>query len=293
MILNNFVSELSLSSDLCSVSGSEDSHIVLSIPDGCEASCSKVSSNIVPDCGDTRVEGRAVTNTIYFILRMFATMALASVYIILDAQTIQMCKMEIASGGKGSYGRQILYKTLAQAIISPLVGLIMDQITAKTGTTNYVAPFVICDVMLVGALAALFMVGEDIGLPKSSDTMKGVKKIFGNFNILIFLIMVLVCGSMFGFVETFLFVFLKEDLNAPIYLLGLTITMGSLGKVVTKILKSTIMNICFSLNSFLILLGLYCWKDWCCQCIHLGSLHVRSQIYWIFLHTMCLVCLPF
>ena len=86
------------------------------------------------------------------------------------------------------------------------------------------------------------MVGEDIGLPKSSDTMKGVKKIFGNFNILIFLIMVLVCGSMFGFVETFLFVFLKEDLNAPIYLLGLTITMGSLGKE-SKIFKRTIMNL--------------------------------------------------
>ena len=48
-------------------------------------------------------------------------MSLASVFIMLDAQTIQMCKMEEAAGEKGSYGRQILYKTLAQAIISPLV----------------------------------------------------------------------------------------------------------------------------------------------------------------------------
>merc|ERR1712128_121477 len=30
-----------------------------------------------------------------------------------------------------------------------------------------------------------------------------------------------------GFVETFLFVFLKEDLHAPMYLLGLTITTGA------------------------------------------------------------------
>merc|ERR550517_1744875 len=39
--------------------------------------------------------------------------------------------------------------------------------------------------------------------------------------------MMFVCGSMYGFVETFLFVFLKEDLHAPMYLLGLTITTGA------------------------------------------------------------------
>ena len=136
-------------------------------------------------------------------------MLLACVFIILDAQTIQMCKMEEEAGNGGSYGRQIVYKTLAQAIISPLVGVIMDKITEMTGHTNYIAPFLICDLMLLGAFIALFFISEDIGLPKSSDTMKGVKKILTNLNIMVFLIMVLMCGTMYGFVETFLFVFLK------------------------------------------------------------------------------------
>ena len=68
--------------------------------------------------------------------------------------------------------------------------------------------------------------------------------IFSNISISVFILMMFVCGSMFGFVETFLFVYLKvrilqvifttdihshqEDLNAPIYLLGLTITTGAL-----------------------------------------------------------------
>ena len=39
--------------------------------------------------------------------------------------------------------------------------------------------------------------------------------------------MMFVCGTLYGFVETFLFVFLKEDLHAPMYLLGLTITTGA------------------------------------------------------------------
>ena len=72
-------------------------------------------------CGTTDNGNRILTNTLYFIIRTLATMSLASVFIMLDAQTIQMCKIEEANGKSGSYGRQILYKTLAQAIISPLV----------------------------------------------------------------------------------------------------------------------------------------------------------------------------
>ena len=38
---------------------------------------------------------------------------------------------------------------------------------------------------------------------------QGLKKIFTNLEILLFLWMMFVCGVMWGFVETFLFVFLK------------------------------------------------------------------------------------
>merc|ERR1719351_287132 len=61
----------------------------------------------------------------------------------------------------------------------------------------------------------------------NKDSMGGLKAILTNLEILLFLVMMFVCGSMYGFVETFLFVFLKEDLHAPMYLLGLTITTGA------------------------------------------------------------------
>ena len=100
----------------------------------------------------------------------------------------------------------------------------MDKITYITGYTNYVAPFLISDVLLLGALICVFFLDGDIGLPKGSETMKeiyfflklinifafqGVKTIFSNISILVFIFMMFVCGSMFGFVETFLFVYLK------------------------------------------------------------------------------------
>ena len=180
----------------------------LALASGCQLSCSGVETNLVPSCGQAVVQGRVRTNLTYFILRALAYMALACSFIILDAQTIQMCKMEEEAGNSGSYGRQILYKTLAQAIISPLVGVLMDQITLLTGQTNYVAPFVMCDLLVLCAMISLCFIDDDIGIPKS-DTMKGVKIIFSDINTMMFIAVTFICGTMFGYVETFLFVFLK------------------------------------------------------------------------------------
>merc|ERR1719336_3844596 len=155
------------------------------------------------------------TNAVYFVLRTVATMALACCFIMLDAQTIQMCRMEEMNGKRGAYGRQILYKTLAQAIISPLVGAMMDWITAQQGRPNYVASFVIADIMLLCSFLAALKIDMDLELPINKDAMKGLRSILTNFEILLFLVMMFVCGIMYGFVETFLFVFLKEDLHAP------------------------------------------------------------------------------
>ena len=104
----------------------------------------------------------------------------------------------------------------------------MDKISYMTGSTNYLAPFLLCDLLLVATLVSIWFLDSDIGLPKGVDTMKGIRAICSNVNIITFLVMMFVCGCLLGFVETFLFVFLKEDLNAPIYLLGLTITAGAL-----------------------------------------------------------------
>ena len=67
----------------------------------------------------------------------------------------------------------------------------------------------------------------DVDLPKSPG-LKGVKKIFTNLDICFFLGVMFILGNCFGFVETFLFPYLREEMSAPMYLLGLTITTGNL-----------------------------------------------------------------
>jgi hypothetical protein len=78
--------------------------------------------------------------------------------------------------------------------------------------------------------------------------LKGVKEVFTSAQIVIFLIIMLACGTLYGFVETFLFVFLKEDLHAPIFLLGLTITTGALVSIPFLYYSDTIVKKCGVIN---------------------------------------------
>jgi len=212
-------------SDPCITNDLSD-ETILGINPECDLSCD-VRTNLVERCGDSNSGNRLITNGVYFIFRMMATMSLASCFILLDAQTIQMCAVEEKHGKVGAYGRQILYKTLAQAVISPLVGGLMDYITGQQGQPNYVASFIIADILFLIAFVCALKCDMDLELPVNKDAMGGLKAILTNFEIILFLVMMFVCGTMYGFVETFLFVFLKEDLHAPMYLLGLTITTGA------------------------------------------------------------------
>ena len=226
---NNKCGEANISfftdSDPCITNELKD-ETILGLKPNCSLEC-EVKTNLVEKCGDSNSGNRLITNGVYFIFRMMATMALASCFILLDAQTIQMCAVEEKHGKKGAYGRQILYKTLAQAVISPSVGALMDYITAQQGQPNYVASFIIADIMLIISFICALKINTDLELPINKDAMKGLRSILTNFEILLFLVMMFICGIMYGFVETFLFVFLKEDLHAPMYLLGLTITTGA------------------------------------------------------------------
>ena len=122
-------------SDPCITNELKDETILGLKPD-CHLTC-EVKTNLVKKCGDSNSGNRLITNGVYFIFRMMATMALASCFILLDAQTIQMCNVEEKRGKKGAYGRQILYKTLAQVmIILPLFPFIFIKIAFQYNQSN-------------------------------------------------------------------------------------------------------------------------------------------------------------
>ena len=70
---------------------------------GCKLTCSKVASELAT-CKTVQGD-RTLTNILYFIFRMLATMCLACNFVLLHAQTIQMCKVEEDRGNPGALGK--------------------------------------------------------------------------------------------------------------------------------------------------------------------------------------------
>ncbi len=198
---------------------------ILELAPNCKLTCTQVKSQLAT-C--TIEQGnRMLLNVLYFLFRMLATMCLACNFVLLHAQTIQMCKIEDERGNSGSLGRQYVYEALAQAIISPSVGTLMDYIARNTnGKPNYYVAFFGQDFFLLICIINVCLIKMDVNLPKSSG-MKGVKKIFSSLDICFFLAVMFVLGNCFGFVETYLFLYLKKEMEAPMILLGLTITTGA------------------------------------------------------------------
>ena len=65
---------------------------------------------------------------------------------------------------------------------------------------------------------------------------RDAKKLFRYPEVVVFLVMIFVLGNMWGFVESYLFVFLKDDLDAPNYLLGKQVT-GNASHVYKGLIK--------------------------------------------------------
>eukprot|EP00094_Tigriopus_californicus_P006517 TCALIF_06275-PA protein Name:"Similar to mfsd6b Major facilitator superfamily domain-containing protein 6-B (Danio rerio)" AED:0.12 eAED:0.12 QI:0/0.6/0.5/0.66/0.8/0.66/6/102/512 len=206
----------------------EHSNQTLELTLGCNLNCRVPDSMSLVQC--SHVEGNPVlTNVLYFILRGLANICLGCNFLLIDAQTIQMCKREEALGRSGEIGRQYVYSAIAQAAISPVVGKLMDYVSSfsPTNEPNYIVPFAGNVLFLTLTLLMVCKIQLDIDLPKSTS-IRGLGKVFSNVDILVFLALTLVTGACWGFVETFLFMYLKDDMGAPMYILGLTITVGAL-----------------------------------------------------------------
>ena len=203
--------------------------------------------------GDT-----TLTFALYFVFRTLATMCLACCFVLIDAQTIQMCKEEEQDGKKGALGRQFVYQALAQAVISPIIGQLMDYVSKNygDGKPNYLVAFISHDAFILFGMGLLVFANLNVQLPKSTG-LTGMKKIFLNVDICVFLILMFVIGSLWGFIETFLFVYLKDDMNAPMYLLGLTITVGAVVSIPFLYISDYIVDHIGRNNTFILALLTY------------------------------------
>ncbi|GAB6027936.1 hypothetical protein CHUAL_002147 [Chamberlinius hualienensis] len=163
---------------------------------------------------------KSMTFWLYLILRVFASAFLSSCLSLLDATALVMTKEHDAE-----YGRQRLWSILATSMFPPLAGILVDYSSLLHGYNDYSPTFFTFDVLIL--CTVLLTCRLDLHIKWESDTnMKDFFRLLKKLEIFMMLVCILVLGSMWGFIETFLYWYLL-DLGSPKYLLGLTLTVGS------------------------------------------------------------------
>lgn len=161
---------------------------------------------------------------IYFALRFLATTMLSAAVTIMDPIVLLMVEKY-----GGDFGRERLSSSMGMAIFSPITGFLIDYSSRGLNYTNYSAAFYTFDILLVISAFAVFTMPLGEKLP-ADNVFKDLLKLLMMPHVMMFIIFMFVLGNFWGFIESFLFLYLKE-LGAPNYLLGITITVGTMSSV--------------------------------------------------------------
>ncbi|XP_064096935.1 major facilitator superfamily domain-containing protein 6-like [Macrobrachium nipponense] len=172
---------------------------------------------------------------IYFAIRITATFFLASAFTMLDATTLAVIRDH-----DGDFGKQRVLNMIGQAVVPLIAGILVDFHSSSIGYSDYMpalylgASFNVIAVILVGKLHC--------NADKAGDNiLSDLKKLITKPEIDLFLVMIWVLGCNWGFIESYLFVYLIE-LNAPNYMLGLTLTVGCIVGVPVMYVTDKIVN---------------------------------------------------
>lgn len=166
-----------------------------------------------------------VTFWLYLFIRVFHQVAVGLSYVLLDTTTIVLAEQH-----NSSYGRQRFWAILATGVFSPICGFVIDHMSYNVDEfgvkiNNYDPAFHFFNVLTALTLFKASMIDVKISsLP--TNVWGNVRPLLKSANVWIFLFSVFIMGSCWGFLESFLFIHLQK-LDAPNYLLGLTITVGA------------------------------------------------------------------
>lgn len=161
---------------------------------------------------------------VYGGLRFLATMMQLAATSIMDPVALSL----IEKYG-GDFGKERLFSCIGMAIFSPIVGALIDWNSERLGYTDYSAAFYAFDVLLIIASISLLAMQIDTKLP-SDSLFSDLKKILKMPSLMVFVFFLFLLGNLWGFIESFLFFYLK-DLGAPTYLLGITVTVGTMSSI--------------------------------------------------------------
>ncbi|XP_055295609.1 uncharacterized protein LOC129565133 isoform X3 [Sitodiplosis mosellana] len=230
---------------------------------------------------------------IYFFLRFLATTMLSAGVTIMDPIALTM----IEKYG-GDFGRERLFSSFGMAIFSPITGLLIDQTSRGLGYTDYSAAFYTYDILLIISTITVTLMPIGDKLP-ADNVFRDLFNLLKLPHIMAFICFLFFLGNFWGFIESFLFLYLKE-LGAPNYLLGITITVGTVSSIpflysaekITRVFGHVNLIIIAFFSHAVRLVGYSFIEDawWCFPFEAMESL--SCHLMWVAAATYCAVLAP-
>ncbi|XP_035227890.1 major facilitator superfamily domain-containing protein 6-like [Stegodyphus dumicola] len=195
------------------------------ISPNCSIICNELNTTESMPSDNIR-NGQHLTFYLYSLVRIVYNIFSAIGFTLVNSSALALTETDTELG---EYGRQRFWAILAMAIFSPLAGILVDVISTGDRVINYAPAFHTHNILaLLTAVAVWYLDFEMEDAPQSYiETFKNFWTLIRSPSIFFLLLVLFWLGTMWGFLESFLFWFMLE-LGSPTYMLGLTITVGSL-----------------------------------------------------------------
>ncbi|RXG72366.1 Major facilitator superfamily domain-containing protein 6-A [Armadillidium vulgare] len=211
----------------------------------------------------------------------------------LDATILRYVKEHNASIGK-----QKIMNMIGFAFAPLLAGYLIDSYSRKKGYKSYLPAFIMSDVLM--GVACLFAYKVKMTADKNkSNIFRDLGKLVTALEVDLFLLLVLVLGCNFGFIETYLFIYL-QSLGAPTFLLGLTMTVGCLSSIPMlfcadwidkKIGRHKIFATCFTAYAIRMIGYSFIRNPWMCLIFECFEA-ITYQLMWVTCLKLCPLLAP-
>jgi len=217
---------------------------------------------------DKIARGRITTLLSYFILMTLATMFMATSSMTFDAIVLKMMKEQNAD-----YGLQKIWGIVGASIFSPVSGMLMGVFG-----DNYVIGFYIYGALKLFCVVFILFFPLTATLP-SENIWKGIKSVVKNGESTIFMLNMFLMGSIWGFLEGYLFFFM-EEIGSPKYVMGLTNTVAGVsclpiiflsGHILDKIGHAPVLIITFFVYAIRLLAYSFVWNPYLCLVIEISE----------------------
>lgn len=108
----------------------------------------------------------------------------------------------------GDFGRERLFSSFGMAIFSPITGLLIDYTSRGLGYTDYSAAFYTYDILLIISTISVVMMPIGDKLP-ADNVFRDLFNLLRLPHVMAFILFLFFLGNFWGFIESFLFLYLK------------------------------------------------------------------------------------